>query len=331
MKGEIKQICILVKDVYESMRNFWEILGIGPWDVRHFNPENCSYFEVGGRQLTEGFDFIAAVCWAGDIEFELVQPIEGPNVYWDVLEKKGPCLHHFKVVIKNDKELENYLEELKEKGIPVTQTGHLDGDIHAYLGTEEKMGFIIEMGNGGEIGPAPEVYPQEAVGSEKPKVVQNVKQIGVVVDDVEKYLKNLTEILGIKPWNIYRYEPKAVDYFEVGGRQLTDNFNFITCCCKMGNMELELMQPVSGENIYWEALKTTGIGIHHIKNVMTDDELKKTVEYFAGKGMGVMQSGKLEGDWHYYIDTKDKLSFILELGNGGEIEPIDVYPKKEEK
>lgn len=89
MKGEIKQICILVKDVYETMRNFWEILEIGPWEVRHFNPRNCSYFEVDGKELTEGFDFIAAVAWAGEIEFELVQPIEGPNVYWDVLDKKG--------------------------------------------------------------------------------------------------------------------------------------------------------------------------------------------------------------------------------------------------
>ena len=33
MKGEIKQICILVEDVHKAMENYWELLGIGPWDV----------------------------------------------------------------------------------------------------------------------------------------------------------------------------------------------------------------------------------------------------------------------------------------------------------
>ena len=36
MKGLIKQIAILVEDVDKAMQNYWDILGIGPWDVRHF-------------------------------------------------------------------------------------------------------------------------------------------------------------------------------------------------------------------------------------------------------------------------------------------------------
>lgn len=328
MKGEIKQICILVKDVYETMRNFWEILEIGPWEVRHFNPRNCSYFEVDGKELTEGFDFIAAVAWAGEIEFELVQPIEGPNVYWDVLDKKGPCLHHFKVVIQDTDELQEYLQELGEKYIPVTQTGRLEGDIHAYIGTEDKFGFIMEMGNGGDISPAPEVYPPEAVGAVKKQRTVNIRQIGILVDDVTEYLRNFTAVLDIQPWNIYRFDPRHVSYFEVGGKELTEGFDFITCCCKFGNMELELMQPVEGPNVYWDDLNTVGVGLHHIKDVMPDDVLIKTVEKYKKQGIHVLQCGHLDEDWHYYMDTKDKLSFILELGNGGNINsPVDVYPK----
>ena len=43
MKGEIKQICILVEDVHKAMENYWELLGIGPWDVRHFTPETKTF------------------------------------------------------------------------------------------------------------------------------------------------------------------------------------------------------------------------------------------------------------------------------------------------
>ena len=79
MKGEIKQICILVEDVHKAMENYWELLGIGPWDVRHFTPETCRDFYVNKEHITEGFDFICAVCWHKDMELELIQPIEGPN------------------------------------------------------------------------------------------------------------------------------------------------------------------------------------------------------------------------------------------------------------
>ena len=54
MKGEIKQICILVEDVHKAMENYWELLGIGPWDVRHFTPETCRDFYVNKEHITEG-------------------------------------------------------------------------------------------------------------------------------------------------------------------------------------------------------------------------------------------------------------------------------------
>ena len=89
MKGEIKQICILVDDLETAMKNYWEKFGIGPWDVRHFTPETVRDFYVRGEKVTEDFDFICAVTWEGDIEYELIQPIKGPNIYWDHLNRFG--------------------------------------------------------------------------------------------------------------------------------------------------------------------------------------------------------------------------------------------------
>ena len=95
MKGKIKQICVLVDDVQKAMKEYWEKFGIGPWDIRHFTPDTVHDLYVRGEAVTEGFDFICAVCWAGDMEFELIQPIKGPNIYWEFLEKYGSGLHHF--------------------------------------------------------------------------------------------------------------------------------------------------------------------------------------------------------------------------------------------
>ncbi|MDD3337755.1 MAG: VOC family protein [Lachnospiraceae bacterium] len=160
MKGEIKQIAIVVKDVNKSMQNYWDMLKIGPWDVRHLCSDTVRDFKFHGEEVKERFDFICAVCWVGNIEMELIQPIEGPNVYWEFLEKKGEGLHHFKIVLKDDEALAEYVEELSEKGMPVTQTGWIDNDVHYYLDSEEKLGIIVEMGNGGKIGAPAYVFPQ---------------------------------------------------------------------------------------------------------------------------------------------------------------------------
>lgn len=63
MKGKIKQICVLVDDVQKAMKEYWEKFGIGPWDIRHFTPDTVHDLYVCGEAVTEGFDFICAVCW----------------------------------------------------------------------------------------------------------------------------------------------------------------------------------------------------------------------------------------------------------------------------
>lgn len=152
-----KQIALVVRDVYKAMDHWSQLLGVGPWDVRHFTPETARDFTVDGELVTEPFDFIAAVCWAGDIEMELIQPIEGPNIYWRHLEEYGEGLHHIKDVMPDD-ELPAAVKHFEDAGYPVIQTGKLDDDVHYYFDTRDTLGMIFEIGNGGKIRPAPEVY-----------------------------------------------------------------------------------------------------------------------------------------------------------------------------
>jgi hypothetical protein len=156
-----RQIALVVRDVEATMKMWWEVLGIGPWDVRHFTPETVRDFHVAGRRVEEAFDFICAVTWVGEVEFELIQPIEGPNIYWRHLEEKGEGLHHVKDVMP-DEEIPAVLEEFKRRGYDVLQAGWIDEDVHYYLDTERDLGLVYEIGNGGPIGPAPRRYPETA-------------------------------------------------------------------------------------------------------------------------------------------------------------------------
>lgn len=154
----IRQIALVVRDVYAAIDQWSALLGVGAWDVRHFTQETVRDFFVDGERVTEPFDFICAVKWVGDIEFEIIQPIEGPNIYWRHLEEKGEGLHHIKDVMP-DEEIPAVLERFAQEGCPVIQTGWIDNDVHYYLDTFDKLGLVYEVGNGGAISPAAEVYP----------------------------------------------------------------------------------------------------------------------------------------------------------------------------
>lgn len=159
MPRVVKQIAVVVKDVQASMEHYWKILGIGPWDVRHFTNNSVRDFKVDGNPVTEDFEFICAVCWHGDLEYELIQPIKGPNIYWKFLEK-GQGLHHYKEIV-SDERMPEILADFAAKGIKVLQTGWIDNDLHYYLDTEHLLGFVYEIGNGGKIGAPDRRYPAD--------------------------------------------------------------------------------------------------------------------------------------------------------------------------
>lgn len=160
MKKNYRQIAIVVRDVEKAMSHWWNVLGIGPWDVRHFTPQRVRDFQVDGEAVAEDFDFICAVCWVGDIEFELIQPIKGPNIYWRHLEAKGEGLHHIKDVMP-DEEIPAAIDEMRAKGYEVMQTGWIDNDVHYYFNTQDDLGLIYEIGNGGAINPPERRFPAD--------------------------------------------------------------------------------------------------------------------------------------------------------------------------
>lgn len=322
MKGAIKQICVLVDDLDTAMKNYWEKFGIGPWDIRHFTPDTVRDFYVHNEHIEAGFDFICAVTWEGDVEYELIQPVEGPNIYWDYLKKYGSGLHHFKIVIPDDEELKAYVKELEEKGLKVMQTGWIDNDVHYYVDSHEQLGLTLELGNGGRIGEAPEVYL--AKNAKRPvSHRQNIKQIAIVVDDAEKYMKNYAYYLGIDGWDVRHFTPEKLRDFKVNGVHITKGFDFICAVKWVGGMEIEIIQPIKGDNIYWDFLEKHGPGFHHIKDVYPDEEIKEECRRLSGYEVRIMQTGWIDGDSHYYMSTEELLRMIVEFGNGGRIEAPD--------
>lgn len=149
------------------------------------------------------------------------------------------------------------------------------------------------------------------------RVFRNPIQIGILVDDLDVYLKNLEEIVGMGPWRIATFPPEGNEdvYREYHGERADFSAKF--CFFHLGNIEIEVIQPLEGKNIWRDWIDKHGQGIHHIKFLVDDHADSKS--FLSEKGVDLYQWGKSVGpntgkEWLFY-DTYEKLGFDLELMN----------------
>ena len=145
----------------------------------------------------------------------------------------------------------------------------------------------------------------------------SVIQVAWIVRDLEKAMRLHWEVSGIGPWDIYPFDAGQVQDFMYRGKPATHSC--LLALAWNGNVQLELIQPVTGRSIYDEHLETKGEGLHHVKLCHAD--CAKAVAHYAARGYPVIQSGKFDEDEHYYLDTEKDFGYVIELGNAGRIPP----------
>ena len=79
----------------------------------------------------------------------------------------------------------------------------------------------------------------------------------------------------------------------------------------MGQVSIELIEPVGGPSTWREFLDEHGEGVHHIAFRIKGTE--ETVAALGAKGMPVAQQGDYTGGRYTYVDSQSALSVVLEL------------------
>ena len=144
MKGvdttRIDQVAIVVKDLDATVKAWSELLGVEPTltvTTQPFDPAGTLYEgEPTDARLR------AAVFKLGDVELELMEPIDGPSVWSEWLDGHGEGLHHLGFASDS---LEDGIESLAEQGIEVAQRAEYPVGWYAYFRSEEKLGTMIEL------------------------------------------------------------------------------------------------------------------------------------------------------------------------------------------
>ena len=153
--------------------------------------------------------------------------------------------------------------------------------------------------------------------------VENITRIGFVVRNLEETIKNYWTILGIGPWDIIQCVPPVVHDITYMGNP--GNFTMKIASANAGKVKLEVIEPMSGDNIYRDFLAEHGEGLHHIQFHVNNQE--ETAQIMNRQGFQtMMRFGFLDGISAYY-DTRDALKSIWEISQVFNTQPqMTRYP-----
>jgi hypothetical protein len=137
---ETKQICIVVRDLDETMRRYVDGYGIGPWEIYEFNPGTLTESRKDGQP--SGSAWRLAITMVGTVQWELIQPLDDTSIYAEFLATRGEGVHHVAVGTPSFGEA---IGAATGNGRRVIQDGVYRGATFAYLSTDEDLGVITEV------------------------------------------------------------------------------------------------------------------------------------------------------------------------------------------
>ena len=139
----ISQVAMVVRDLDAAVRHYWHRLGIGPWRIMTFEPPDVRDMTYRGKRQDYRMRIALATC--GDLQLELIESLEGPNIYEEFLAAHGEGMHHLGVFVDD---LDAAVREMEARGYAMIQSGRTgirgDGGF-AYFETEDPLATTLEL------------------------------------------------------------------------------------------------------------------------------------------------------------------------------------------
>ena len=136
-----------------------------------------------------------------------------------------------------------------------------------------------------------------------------VTQIGIIVQDIEAKARAWAEVLGLPVPEIMitdGYERAQTEYKGQPSEARAKLAFF-----PLGQVSLELIEPIGGPSTWRDQLDQHGDSLHHI--AFEIEGMPQRVAYLEAKGISLVQRGEYPGGRYAYLDGTANLAAILEL------------------
>lgn len=138
-----------------------------------------------------------------------------------------------------------------------------------------------------------------------------ISQVAVVTSDLDRAMRTWSRKYGVAPWRVYEWGELEVGELTLGGRP--DRYAMRTALAELGDMGLELLQPLDDRSIYARSLERHGgrDHLHHL--LLATDDYGEAKQAFQQEGVTSAQGGVIAGVRFDYLDTVPDLGFWIEI------------------
>ena len=300
---EITQVDLVVKDVRRTVENYWNILGIGPWDIYELHAPMLA--EVTYRGKPTQLSMKLGVATLGTMQLELIEPVSGDSLYSDFLAEYGEGPHHLQFTPDN---VDEATKIMAEEGFPLLMSGRIGDGAFAYYDTVDALKTIWGAFRPPREMPPGYRYPENEAEASPAKIkVKRISQVAIVVRDIPTVVKNYWNILGIGPWIIYPWEGPHVHNRRYHEQPAWAREKI--ALAETENVQLEPVQPIVGDSIYQDFIEEHGEGLHHLQFIVDEvDEVSsvdEAVEILTKEGFPCLQRASIGDTGAFaYMDTK---------------------------
>lgn len=136
----VTQVGIIVRDIEARARAWSDILGLPMPQIIVTDGVEIAQTEYEGQRTPARAKL--AFFHMGQVDIELIEPIDEPSTWKDQLDQHGDSLHHIAFQIKG---MQDKLAYLDAKGVPLVQRGEYTGGRYAYVDANSQLGCILEL------------------------------------------------------------------------------------------------------------------------------------------------------------------------------------------
>ena len=136
----VTQIGIVVRDIEAKARAWSDILGLPMPQIHITDTVDTAQTEYEGERTIARAKL--AFFHMGQVDIELIEPIDEPSTWKDQLDQHSDSLHHIAFQVNGMKNKVAYLES---NGIPLVQRGEYTGGRYAYVDGCTQLGCILEL------------------------------------------------------------------------------------------------------------------------------------------------------------------------------------------
>jgi len=142
-----------------------------------------------------------------------------------------------------------------------------------------------------------------------PLGTNTVTQIGLVVSNIEDTVRAWSALLGVPAPEIQITD--TVDVAHTEYRQQATPARAKLAFFHLGQVDLELIEPIGEPSTWRDQLEAHGSSLHHIAFHVKG--MPDRLEALAAYGLPLLQRGDYTGGRYAYLDGTERYGLILEL------------------